>query len=230
MSENLKLSLILPVSADHLFDAWLDSAKHTQFTGSPASVEAWVGGKHMAFGSYAWGENVALERPSRIVQTWRTTDFPDGADPSVLEVLFREVGGGTEVTLVHTQLPDGSGAEYEKGWREFYLAPMTAYFSGTKGGRAGKRKAAATKPKKQNARAGKEAPKKAAPKKAATKKAATKKGAPKKAAPKKAATKKPATKAPARSKKAAPRKAAGKGAARKKAPAGRKKAAKAKRR
>ena len=63
------------------------------------------------------------------MQSWRTTDFPEGAEDSRLEVLLDEVPGGTRVTLLHTNIPDGQGEEYEQGWKEYYLEPMKRYFS-----------------------------------------------------------------------------------------------------
>jgi len=67
------------------------------------------------------GETLALEPSSRILQSWRTTEFsPEDADSS-LEVLLEKAKGGTKVTLVHTNIPAGHGGEYRKGWLDFYF-------------------------------------------------------------------------------------------------------------
>ena len=73
-----------------------------------------------------------LDPPRRIVQSWRTTEFPEGSPDSRLEVLLEPDGAGTRLTLVHTEIPDGQGARYEEGWKENYFTPMKAYFSGQK--------------------------------------------------------------------------------------------------
>src|SRR5689334_22450336 len=47
--DQIRLSQVFPVDAQRLYDAWLDSAEHTAFTGSGATVEPRVGGRHTAW-------------------------------------------------------------------------------------------------------------------------------------------------------------------------------------
>jgi len=202
MTNALKLSVELAVTPETLYGAWLSSAGHAKLTGgAQASVEPKVGGAHTAWDGYITGKNLVLEAPRRIVQSWRTTEFPAGAAESRVELRFDAVAGGTRLTLDHSAIPEGQSEMYAEGWVNFYFVPMRTLFGQPK--KAAPKKAA---PKKA-------APKKAAPKKAAPKKAAPKKPAPKKAAPKKAAPKEAAPKKAA-PKKAAPKKAAPKKAAR----------------
>ncbi len=42
---------------------------------------------------------------------------------------LEEVKGGTRVTLLHSDIPDGQGKKYEEGWQESYFEPMKEYFS-----------------------------------------------------------------------------------------------------
>lgn len=127
MSESLEVSTVIPASPKRVYEAWLSSEEHSAFTGDEASVDAVVGGKHAAWGDYIQGTIVGLEPYRRIVQTWRTTDFPDDAPDSRLEVLLEGVEGGTKVTLSHTGIPDGQAKDYEQGWRDFYFEPMKEY-------------------------------------------------------------------------------------------------------
>jgi hypothetical protein len=46
-----------------------------------------------------------------------------------VEILLEEDSKGTKVSLVHTDIPDGQGENYKKGWDEFYFTPMHTYFS-----------------------------------------------------------------------------------------------------
>ena len=121
----------------------------------------------------------------RIVQTWRTAEFPAGSPHSKLEVHLEPVEGGTRVTIHNTELPEGDGPKYTEGWEKFYFEPMGAYFgggpserswTGTSGGgkQRGARKAAAKKAPAKKAAAKKAPAKKAAAKKAPAKKAAKK--------------------------------------------------------
>ena len=128
MSEKLKLSIELPASPEAVYHAWLDSDEHAAFTGSPAHIDPSVGGKYEAWDGYISGITRELQPPHRIVQTWRTTEFPEKAPDSLLEVLLEPAGNGTRLTLVHTEIPDGQSEEYEQGWQDYYFEPLKAYF------------------------------------------------------------------------------------------------------
>ncbi|HRG94997.1 MAG TPA: SRPBCC domain-containing protein [Polyangiaceae bacterium] len=126
----LRLTARLAAPPERVFDAWMSGAEHGAFTGGGATVEPRVGGRHTAWDGYIEGTTLELARPLRIVQTWRTTEFPAGAADSRLELSLRPYAGGTELTLQHTGIPRGQGAKYRRGWEEHYFAPMRAYFSG----------------------------------------------------------------------------------------------------
>ena len=127
MSLTFTISAIIPTSPQVVYDAWLDSDGHTQMTGSPAHVVADVGGSFDAWDGYIAGKNLALESGKRIVQSWRTTNFPESHGDSQIEVMLDAVDGGTRITLAHTNVPDGHG-NYEQGWVTHYFEPMQAYF------------------------------------------------------------------------------------------------------
>ena len=129
MPESLKLSTDLPVLPEKVYQAWIDSAQHSAFTGSPAEIDGRPGGKFTAWDGYILGTTLELQPFRRIVQFWRTTEFPQSSPDSHLEVLFEAVNNGTRLTLVHTNIPDGQGEEYKQGWEDYYFAPMAEYFS-----------------------------------------------------------------------------------------------------
>ena len=128
MTERIEVSEVLPVKQKNLYEAWLDSDKHTAFTGSPAVIDKRVGGRFTAWDGYISGTTITVEPFSRIIQTWRTTEFPEDAPDSEIEVVFEEVPEGTKITLIHTDIPDGQGEGYRKGWIDFYFTPMKQYF------------------------------------------------------------------------------------------------------
>ncbi|MBK7131076.1 MAG: SRPBCC domain-containing protein [Crocinitomicaceae bacterium] len=127
--DSIEVSCVLPVDAATVYRDWLSSKAHTLFTGSTAKVEPFVGGKHSAWEGYIYGETVELESGKRIVQTWSTSNFPDGAEPSRLEINLENVAEGCKVTLKHTNIPDGQGADYEQGWFAHYFTPMMDYYA-----------------------------------------------------------------------------------------------------
>ena len=130
MSEQLNLSVVLPAAPRQVYEAWLDSAAHGDFTGSPAKIDPRVGEDYSAWDGYIQGKTLLLEPYWHIRQTWRTTEFPDGAPDSLLDIQFEAAGQGTKLTLVHTQIPDGQSEQYRLGWEDYYFSPMKDYFSG----------------------------------------------------------------------------------------------------
>ncbi len=129
MSESIEVSTHLPASPKRIYEAWLSSQEHSAFTGGTAVIDPKIGGKHTAWDDYIQGTTIELEPYRRIVQTWRTSEFPPDSPDSRLEVWLEKVKGGTQLTLRHTNIPDGQGKSYESGWAENYFEPMRKYFS-----------------------------------------------------------------------------------------------------
>jgi activator of HSP90 ATPase len=127
--EAFTLSAIIPASPGEIYNAWLSSEGHSAMTGSQAQVEARNGGGFKAWDGYIRGKTLELEPNRRIVQAWRTTEFPEDSPDSRVEILLEEVEGGTKITLVHTHIPDGQGDSYKQGWEDFYFTPMRAHFN-----------------------------------------------------------------------------------------------------
>ncbi len=127
MTKTLTIHALLPVRPEILYRVWMSSRRHSEFTGSPAVIDDRVGGEFSAWNGYITGKNLALEPGQRILQLWRTTDFPQGAPDSELEILLDSYTGGTVVTLIHRNLPDNQADDYRLGWEEQYLQPLKEY-------------------------------------------------------------------------------------------------------
>ncbi|MBN8692094.1 MAG: SRPBCC domain-containing protein [Bacteroidetes bacterium] len=126
--ESLKMSVTLPVKAAKLYKAWLTSKEHAAFTGGAAKVSSKVGGKFTAWDGYISGKNTELKANKKIVQTWRTSEFPEDAPDSILEIDFEEKNGKTKLNLYHYNLQKGDAKKYRDGWRDYYFEPMKQYF------------------------------------------------------------------------------------------------------
>ena len=131
--ESLRLSIILPANPERIYNAWLESAAHAAFTGSAAEIDPVIGGHFTAWDGYIQGINLELEPYHRILQSWRTTDFPEGSADSRLEVRLEPIEGGTRVALHHYDIPEGQGEDYRQGWEDYYFKPMVEYFSSVAG-------------------------------------------------------------------------------------------------
>jgi activator of HSP90 ATPase len=127
--DSFTLSANIPATPEQIYEAWLSSEGHSQMTGSPAEVQGRSGGSFKAWDGYIWGKTLELESYHRIVQAWRTSEFPEESPDSRVEILLEESNGGTKITLIHTDIPEGQGESYKQGWEDFYFTPMRAYFS-----------------------------------------------------------------------------------------------------
>src|SRR5512147_2671749 len=90
MKNGFKVSAVIPAKPSEIYKAWLSSKGHSAMTGSAAKVTGKVGGKFTAWDGYIFGRTLELEPDRRIVQAWRTSEFPDDAPDSRLEVLLLE--------------------------------------------------------------------------------------------------------------------------------------------
>jgi activator of HSP90 ATPase len=129
MAEALNMSTLIPADPEKVYQAWLDSAKHSAFTGSPAEIDSRKGGRFTAWDGYIEGTTLELQPFNRILQSWRTTEFPESSPDSLLEVLLAPESRGTRLTLNHTNIPDGQAETYRQGWEDYYFAPMLIYFA-----------------------------------------------------------------------------------------------------
>ena len=185
-TETIELSRYLPAPPLRIFDAWLDAADHAAMTGGKATVASReVGGRYTAWDGYIDGSHVALEPGVRILQSWRSDDFPAEAVDSLLEVRLAPEDDGTRITIRHSDLPEGQGPGLLEAWDEYYLTPMEAFFQAEVKAARGRRKGAVRKQAAGKKKAAARGKAKAAPKARAAGKAATprKKASAKKKAP-----------------------------------------------
>lgn len=129
MTENIVVTQFMPAAPERVFNAWLSSEEHAKMT--QAHVQFERDGHYCAWNGYIEGHVVESVPHSKIVQRWRTTEFPEDAPDSLLTVLLEPVEGGTQLTIRHENLPEGQGAGYELGWKDYYLEPMASYFAST---------------------------------------------------------------------------------------------------
>jgi len=127
--DELKITTEFDVTPEDVYKAWLDSALHTEMTGGDALIDPKPGGKFTAWDGYISGHTVELEPNKRIVQRWRTTDFPDDAPDSLVVIELEPIDDdGCLLKMDHTEIPDGQGNDYLGGWEDHYFEPMREFF------------------------------------------------------------------------------------------------------
>ena len=120
---------VVPATPEQVYAAWVDGAGHAAMTGADASSDPRVGGRFRAWGGYISGTYTALEAPFRLAFRWRTSQWPEEAEDSLVDVELRPHPEGCTVTIRHRGIPDGQ-PDYDQGWLEHYLQPMQRHFAG----------------------------------------------------------------------------------------------------
>lgn len=111
-----------------VYEALIDPSKHAAFTKSTATGEPIEGGAFTAWDGYIAGRHERLVPGARIVQMWRTTEFPSGHPDSRLELELRpEADNKTRLRMTHSGVPRSQAKSYEKGWVEHYWDPLREY-------------------------------------------------------------------------------------------------------
>lgn len=127
----IRQTVLIEASPIEVYQAYVDPKKHAAFTGQSAKGTAKAGGEFAAGDGYIIAKYLELERGKRILQEWRTTEWPEGYPPSVLELTLKAKGRKTELRMVHSKVPEEQLDYYAEGWKEFYWKPLKAYFART---------------------------------------------------------------------------------------------------
>lgn len=136
----IEQTVFFEAAPEDVYDALLDPKKHSEFTGSPAATSAKVGAAFTAWDGYITGKNLELVKGKKIVQEWKTTEWPDGYPVSRLELALTAKKVGTELKMVHSKVPAEQVADYTSGWKSSYWDPLKEYLATRKATKKGNSK------------------------------------------------------------------------------------------
>jgi len=127
MKEKLELKEIFDAEPSEIYEAWLDSELHGKMTGGEANCGIQIGDSFTTWDGYISGKNIQLLENQKIIQSWRTSEFLENDEDSLLTIELKKIPQGTEISLIHTNIPSGQ-TQYEKGWMDHYFTPMKSFF------------------------------------------------------------------------------------------------------
>ncbi len=125
----IKQTVLIDASPDQVYEAYVDPRKHAAFTGQSATGTPKVGGRFTAGDAYITGKFLELEKGRKVLQEWTTTEWPEGYPPSLLELTLKAKGKKTELTMIHSKVPEAQVDYYAEGWKEYYWGPLKKHFS-----------------------------------------------------------------------------------------------------
>lgn len=122
-TKTIKQQVTIKVKPNDVYEALMDSKKHSKFTGGKASISRKVGGKISVYGDYIDGVNLELIPGKKIVQSWRGNDWHQG-HYSKATFSFKTVKSGTKLTFTQSGVPDDQYEPIKQGWIDYYWKPM----------------------------------------------------------------------------------------------------------
>lgn len=116
-----------------VYEALIDSKKHSEFTDAKAVISRKVGGKFSVWGGYAEGKNIELIPDKKVVQSWRAAEEDWPTDHySTVTFSFSKTKNGTKMSFTQTGVPETSYESISQGWKDFYWKPMESLFRKSK--------------------------------------------------------------------------------------------------
>jgi uncharacterized protein YndB with AHSA1/START domain len=120
-AEAMVFQVHIDAPPDVVFDCFCDADALITWMGDAATTEPVPGGVFAVDidGMAVRGEFMVIERPGRLVFSWgfANGELPPGA--STVEVRLVEHHGGTQLTLMHRDLPDSEVSKHRQGWGRF---------------------------------------------------------------------------------------------------------------
>lgn len=126
-TKNIEQKALFNARPKAVYDALMNQKKHSQFTGEPANIRAKTGTAFTCYGGYINGFMLELKPGKRIVQAWRSRNWPAGHYSAVTFALSAKAGGKTELRFTQIGVPAGDYADKTKGWRTHYWEPLKKF-------------------------------------------------------------------------------------------------------
>jgi len=128
MRTTIVKTVVLPASAEELYDMYMNAEIHAKFTGSPAKISGEAGSAFEAFGGLLLGTTLQAIRPRLIVQSWRSVNFAEEDADSILIISFTdEEEQAGRIDLVHLDVPEDDFQGVSGGWESRYFVPWLEY-------------------------------------------------------------------------------------------------------
>jgi len=120
-----KIKFSAPPSKVYRF--YTDSKLHSELIGGKAKIGTESGATFSAYGGSLKGKTLLAKANRMFVQTWRGSNWTKDDQDSILILTFHPVDEGTELEMVHANVPDREAADIKNGWNEYYWRPWKAY-------------------------------------------------------------------------------------------------------
>lgn len=126
-TKTIKQTVEFHAGPHEIFEALMDSKKHSAFTSSKCKIAREVGAEFSAYDGYISGENLEIVIDKKIVQSWTCTDWPSGHySKAIFEI--KKTKNGARLSFTQTGVPQDFFEEITQGWHEHYWEKMKQLF------------------------------------------------------------------------------------------------------
>ena len=127
---NIHQEVTIDASPSAVYGVLTGSAEFARMTGGRAAdISKEPGGPIAMFGDGIRGRNVELVPNKRVVQAWRSQEWPEGVY-SIVRFELAPEGKGTRLIFDQAGHPEAAQQMLEGGWHQMYWQPMNAMLAG----------------------------------------------------------------------------------------------------
>jgi activator of HSP90 ATPase len=95
-----------------------------QWGGGNATMSEKEGEPFTLWGGEIWGKNIEVIKESKLVQEWHDDKTTNGMRVTLTLEKEKDI---TRLTLLHEHIPDNKYDDLNKGWKEYYLQPLSDF-------------------------------------------------------------------------------------------------------
>ncbi|MBI2126741.1 MAG: SRPBCC domain-containing protein [Thaumarchaeota archaeon] len=124
-TRTIRQTVTLKASPHEVYEALVDSRKHSKLTGAKAIISRKVGGKFSIYVGDITGTNPELVQDKKIMQSWRIVmeGWPDDYF-SQATFSMKAVKDGTRLDFTQSGVPEECYESVSQGWYDYYWNPI----------------------------------------------------------------------------------------------------------
>lgn len=123
--KDFKKYFIIPATPEDVFAALTNAFTIELWTGYKAIMNDQPGTEFSLWDGDITGRNLEVIKDKKLVQEWY---FGDQEDKSVVTIKLFENKKGTQVELIHTNIPDEDYENITEGWINYYFGAIKEFF------------------------------------------------------------------------------------------------------
>lgn len=123
--KDFKKYFIIPATPEDVFAALTNTFTIELWTGYKAIMDDQPGTEFSLWDGDITGINLEVIKDKKLVQEWY---FGDQVEKSLVTIKLFENKKGTQVELIHTNIPDEDYENITEGWINYYFGAIKEFF------------------------------------------------------------------------------------------------------